>query len=143
LALCVLSATAQHTNDLMNLVADLMLLDVETRLAKWLLADCLQHGEHPDSQGRCCVQLPMTKRVLAAELGTSSETLSRSLAKLSQHGLLAVNGRRIVLLSLTKLTRLAEGDTEPPSPVIRQNGWGDGVVQNGTVAARAPGNRRA
>jgi len=110
LSLCILSATAQHTNDLMNLVADLTLLDVQTRLAKWLVANCQQHGAHPDGQGRCCVQLSMTKRVLVAELGTGSETLSRSLAKLSQQGLVVLHGHRIILLSLTKLACLAGHD---------------------------------
>jgi CRP/FNR family transcriptional regulator len=120
LSLCILSATSRHMNDLMNLVADLRLLDVQTRLARWLVADCQQHGVQ---RGYWCVQLSMTKRVLAAELGTSSETLSRSLAKLSQQGLLAVHGQRIILLSLSKLTRLAEGNTEPCPPSVTRDAW--------------------
>ena len=115
LSLCILSATAQHTNDLMNLVADLKLLDVQTRLAKWLVTDWHQHRKHSDGHGNCCVELSMTKRVLAAELGTSSETLSRTLAKMSEQGLLCVNGHRIVLLAPAKLEGLAESSTEPYS----------------------------
>jgi CRP/FNR family transcriptional regulator len=122
LSLCVLSAIAQHTSDLMDLIADLTLLDVQTRLAKWLVADHQQHGAHPDERGRCCVQLSLTKRVLATELGTSSETLSRTLAKLSHDGLVTVHGRRIILVSLAKLARLAEGNAESrPSPLSRQS----------------------
>ena len=126
LSLCILSATAQHANDLMNLVADLTLLDVQTRLAKWLIADCDAHHA-----GQCCVELSMTKRVLASELGTSAETLSRTLAKLSEQGLLLVNGNRIVLLSPAKLERIAAGDTES----CTENGWRDSVVRDGSLAA--------
>lgn len=136
LSLSILSVTAQHTSDLINLVADLKLMDVQTRLAKWLVTDCHQHGTHPDAHGRCCVELSMTKRVLAAELGTSSETLSRTLAKLNEQGLLYVDGRRIILLSPAKLERLAEGNAEPSVPAITsQNGWPRRVLRDGALAA--------
>ena len=131
ISLCILSATAQHTNDLVNLVADLKLLDVQTRLAKWLVTDCQQHASDPNGRGYCCVELSMTKRVLAAELGTSSETLSRTLAKLSAQGLVCVDGHRIILLAPAKLERLAEGSAEP----CTENGWRHPVVHNGSLAA--------
>ena len=38
-----------------------------------------------------------TKRTLAAELGTSSETLSRTLAELRDRGWVRVEGRNVVL----------------------------------------------
>jgi CRP/FNR family transcriptional regulator len=48
----------------------------------------------------------MTKRVLAAELGTVSETLSRTLAKFREQKLLTVKGKTIVVLSPAKLNAL-------------------------------------
>ena len=136
LSLCILSAAAQHTNDLMNLVADLKLLDVQTRLVKWLVTDCQQHRAQPDSQGRRCVELSMTKRVLAAELGISSETLSRTLAKLSEQGLLLVNGNRITLLSLAKLESLADSYAESSQPsTTTHNGWRQPIIRECTLAA--------
>jgi len=136
LSLCILSAAAQHTSDLMNLVADLKLLDVQTRLVKWLVTTCQQHGAQPDSQGHRCVELSMTKRVLSAELGTSSETLSRTLAKLSEQGLLLVNGNRIMLLSLAKLESLADGHGEASQPsTTPQNGWRQPITRERILAA--------
>jgi CRP/FNR family transcriptional regulator len=48
----------------------------------------------------------MTKRVLAAELGTVSETFSRTLAKFRQQKLIAVKGRAVTVLSPPKLAAL-------------------------------------
>lgn len=136
LSLCMLSAAAQHARDLINLVADLKLLDVQTRLVKWLVTDCQQHGAQLDQRGRRCVKLSMTKRVLAAELGTSSETLSRTLAKLSEQGLLVVDGSRIVLLCLAKLESLAEGQADPALPeMTRQHRCPQSTTRHSALAA--------
>jgi CRP/FNR family transcriptional regulator len=48
----------------------------------------------------------MTKRVLAAELGTVSETFSRTLAKFREQKLLAVKGKTITVLSPARLNAL-------------------------------------
>jgi len=48
----------------------------------------------------------MTKRVLAAELGTIGETFSRTLAKYRAQKLLTVKGKTVTVLSPTKLTDL-------------------------------------
>jgi CRP/FNR family transcriptional regulator len=44
------------------------------------------------------VQLNRTKRVLAAEMGTTSETLSRTLAKFRERKLLQVKGNLITII---------------------------------------------
>jgi CRP/FNR family transcriptional regulator len=51
----------------------------------------------------------MTKTQLAAFLGTIPQTLSRVFAKMSQDGLIAIDGYRIQLLNRRRLTALAEG----------------------------------
>jgi CRP/FNR family transcriptional regulator len=81
---------------------DLTLKDVETRLANWLIKRC------PDPEGKtpAAIELTVTKRVLAAELGTVSETFSRTLAKLREQGLLSVRARTITVLSPSALTAL-------------------------------------
>jgi len=102
LALRLLASMSQHLRVLVGLVEDLMLKDVETRLANWLVKRCpAPAGGQPH-----VIQLAMTKRVLAAELGTVSETLSRTLAKFREQKLVAVKGDRITVLSPAQLTAL-------------------------------------
>lgn len=102
LALRMLGSMSSHLRVLVGQLEDLTLRDVETRLANWLLKRC----PNPLSVEPCRFELAMTKRVLAAELGTISETLSRTLAKLRQQKLLAVKGRMVEVLSPAKLNAL-------------------------------------
>jgi CRP-like cAMP-binding protein len=43
------------------------------------------------------IDIKVTKRVLAAELGTVAETLSRTLSKFRQEGWIEVNGRLVTV----------------------------------------------
>jgi CRP/FNR family transcriptional regulator len=99
LALRMLGAMSQHLRVLVGLLDDLTLKDVETRLANWLLKRC----PSPDGTAPVPIELKMTKRVLAAELGTVSETFSRTLAKFRESGLIAVKGRIVTVLSPVRL----------------------------------------
>jgi CRP-like cAMP-binding protein len=81
---------------------DLTLKDVETRLANWLVKRC----PHPLSEKPATIQLTVTKSVLAAELGTVSETFSRTLAKFRQQNLVLVKGKTLIGLSPAKLEAL-------------------------------------
>ena len=74
-----------HLRVLVGQLEDLTLKDVETRLANWLMKRC----PHPLSEKPARIELTMTKRVLAAELGTVSETFSRTLAKFREQKLVA------------------------------------------------------
>lgn len=102
LALRMLGAMSQHLRVLVGLLDDLTLKDVETRLANWLLKRC----PSPNGTAPVAIELKMTKRVLAAELGTVSETFSRTLAKFRESGLIAVKGRVVTVLSPVKLAAL-------------------------------------
>jgi CRP-like cAMP-binding protein len=102
LALRMLGSMSQHLRVLVGLLEDLTLKDVETRLANWLVKRC----PDPESQRPCAIELTMTKRVLAAELGTVSETFSRTLAKFREQKMVAVKGKTVTVLCPAKLTAL-------------------------------------
>ncbi len=87
LALRMLASMSQHLRVLVGLVEDMTLRDVETRFLNWLV----KHSPG-GATGPATIQLGMTKRMLASELGTSSETLSRTFARLRDEGLLEVKG---------------------------------------------------
>ncbi len=102
LALRMLASMSGHLRVLVSQLEDLTLKDVETRLANWLVKRC------PDPKSESPVRIPIgaTKRVLAAELGTVSETFSRALAKLRAQKLVKVEGKTITVLSPCLLVQL-------------------------------------
>jgi CRP-like cAMP-binding protein len=102
LALRMLGSMSSHLRVLVGQLEDLTLKDVETRLANWLIKRC----PNPQSESPVKIELTMTKRMLAAELGTVSETFSRTLAKFRQQKLLTVKGKIVTVLSPSKLTAL-------------------------------------
>jgi CRP/FNR family transcriptional regulator len=99
LALRMLGSMSQHLRVIVGLLDDLTLKDVETRLANWLLKRC----PRPISEAPVEVQLDRTKRVLAAEIGTVSETLSRTFADFRDKKIIRVSGKVITILSPKRL----------------------------------------
>jgi CRP-like cAMP-binding protein len=104
LALRMLGSMSSHLRVLVGQLEDLTLKDVETRLANWLVKRC----PNPQSDKPVQIELTMTKRVLAAELGTVGETFSRTMAKLRQQKLLVVKGRKVTVLSPKGLVNLLQ-----------------------------------
>jgi CRP/FNR family transcriptional regulator len=102
LALRMLGSMSSHLRVLVGQLEDLTLKDVETRLANWLVKRC----PNPESDKPVRIELAMTKRVLAAELGTVSETFSRTLAAFRERKLLTVKGKTITVISPLALNQL-------------------------------------
>ena len=102
LALRMLGSMSAHLRILVGQLEDLTLKDVETRLSNWLVKRC----PNPASDKPARIELPMTKRILAAELGTVSETFSRTLAKFREQGLIEVKGKTVTVLCPARLTAL-------------------------------------
>ena len=100
----LLGAMSVHIRACFKEIADLALRGVHQRLASWLIAQC------PDPRGDrpIHITLPATKHLLAAELGTVDETLSRELAKLRRQKLISIDGRSITVLSPRKLNAESE-----------------------------------
>lgn len=97
---------------LLNRRVEELMLPVPARLARFLLELCSEQLRPPATAGtgpRIC-RLPMTKRDLAARLGTVPETLSRSLAVLKRDGVvrLSGNGELVEVLDFDALVRIAQ-----------------------------------
>ncbi len=104
LALRMLGSMSQHLRVLIGLLDDLTLKDMETRLANWLLKRC----PRPLPNEPVTIQLDRTKRVLAAEMGTTSETLSRTLGKFREQKMVQVKGTTITLTKPRALQQLLQ-----------------------------------
>ncbi|HZL41808.1 MAG TPA: Crp/Fnr family transcriptional regulator [Verrucomicrobiae bacterium] len=102
LALRMLGSMSSHLRVLVGQLEDLTLKDVETRLANWLIKRC----PNPAGDKPVRIELAMTKRVLAAELGTVSETFSRTLAKFRELKLVSTKGRIVTVTSPARLNAL-------------------------------------
>ncbi len=90
-----------------SLIEDLSLKEVSSRIAKYLLdlsIKSLKEGRNPKE-----VELDLTKTQLALKLGTISETLSRTLAKMKARGIIDVSKNRILILNREALEELASG----------------------------------
>lgn len=86
---------------------DLSLKEVSSRLARYVLDQCLNtHGRVADELS---FDLTITKTHLAAYLGTISETLSRTLARLKTHGAIAEDKGRITIKDAILLQNIAKG----------------------------------
>ncbi|WP_415909634.1 Crp/Fnr family transcriptional regulator [Oleiharenicola sp. Vm1] len=99
LALRMLGSMSVHLRVLVGMLDDLTLKDVETRLLNWLV-------KHARDAKNGVIHLRGTKRVLAAELGTSSETLSRTLARLRDQQLITVEAKSIAVHDAGKLAAM-------------------------------------
>jgi CRP/FNR family transcriptional regulator len=100
LAMRMLGSMSAHLRVLVGMLDDLTLKDVETRVLNWLVKRCPSSATGP-----IAIELGSTKRVLAAELATSSETLSRTFAKLRDEKLIEVRGATVHLHDPPALAR--------------------------------------
>jgi len=101
LAMGMMRGLSAKLREFAALIEQLSLKEVPARLATVLLAEA-------DGAGSNSFRLGMTKRQLAARIGTVAETLSRALAKLKAEKLITVRGSQITLLDPAALADLAE-----------------------------------
>jgi CRP/FNR family transcriptional regulator, dissimilatory nitrate respiration regulator len=89
------------------LIEELSLKEVSARIAKYVLDLSLKASK----EGRIPmdVELDLTKTQLALKLGTISETLSRTLAKMKAKGIIDVKKNRILIRNRDVLEQLASG----------------------------------
>ena len=104
-ALALLSLLSRRLRRFAGLIESLSLKEVPGRLAAYLLV----RAERSRTENR--VTLDVTKRQLAALLGTIPEPLSRVLGRMTREGIIEAEGARTILIRDAKALReLAEGE---------------------------------
>lgn len=86
-------------------IEELSFAEVPARLAAYLLD--LAAKKSTTFQGKTYLELDMKKGELASRLGTVSETLSRTFRKMKEEGVLEVDGSRVIIMDMARLTSLA------------------------------------
>jgi CRP-like cAMP-binding protein len=94
IALNMLAVLSMRLRRFASQIENLSLKEVPARLADYLVYLSKEQG------GMDEVELDISKGQLASLLGTIPETLSRIFAKMSDEGLIRVNGRKITLLDM-------------------------------------------
>lgn len=87
-------------------IEELSFADVTSRLASFLIRRADEKST--SYAGITYVDLGIKKGELASRLGTASETISRTLRKLKDEGIIEVQGSRVVIHKMDKLQKLCE-----------------------------------
>jgi CRP/FNR family transcriptional regulator len=103
LAMNMLAVLSRRLRQFTQLIEDLSLKELPNRLAAYLVH--LQDASGGGDQ----VSLEVSKGTLANILGTTQETLSRTLRRMAEAGIISMDRRTITILSDGRLEDLAEG----------------------------------
>jgi len=103
IAINMIAGLSQFLRQFAHQIEELTFKDVPARLAGYLLK------LEPEVDGGYL--LPVNKSQLASNLGTVSETLSRSLRKLTDEGVVRVEGKKVTILDVDLLKALASKTT--------------------------------
>jgi CRP/FNR family transcriptional regulator len=90
-----------------SLIEELSLKEVSSRMAKYLIDLSMRLSKEGKNSSE--VELDLSKTQLASKLGTISETLSRTLAKMKAKRIIDVKRNRILILNREALEELASG----------------------------------
>ncbi|MDX2481212.1 MAG: Crp/Fnr family transcriptional regulator [Desulfuromusa sp.] len=99
LAINIIAGLSRFLRQFTVQIEDLTFRDVPARLARYLLS--------LGDEAAGSVSLPVSKSQLASNLGTTSETLSRTFRKLSDDDVIRVQGKKITILDSNRLFDLA------------------------------------
>jgi CRP-like cAMP-binding protein len=99
LSLHMLGSMSLHLKHLVQSLQDIKGRQIEHRLAEWLMQ------QSPAAALGCPVgiDLQVSKKVLAGQLGVTSETLSRTFARFRAEGLISVKGAHIQIMDGARL----------------------------------------
>ncbi|MDW7710473.1 MAG: Crp/Fnr family transcriptional regulator [Deferrisomatales bacterium] len=105
ISLNIIATLSRYLKQFADRIEDLSLKDVSARVARWFLNTARE-------KGRDFWDLEITKGELASQVGTVSETLSRTLRKFQDAGWVQVRGRFVKILDKGALQAVAEGPAE-------------------------------
>lgn len=100
LALTILASMSIHLKHLVQMIDDLKFKQIECRLANWLDRNATFSSDRSSGE----VELPMSKKLIASQLGVTSETLSRAFARFRNENIIKVNGRHISITDANALS---------------------------------------
>jgi CRP/FNR family transcriptional regulator len=107
LSINMIVTLSQYLKRFTSLIEELSLKEVSSRIAKYLIDLSLKLSKEGKSSRE--VELDLSKTQLALKLGTISETLSRTLAKMRAKDIIHVKKNKIVILNREALEELASG----------------------------------
>ena len=87
-------------------IEELSFADVTSRLSSFLIRRADEKSTSYD--GITYIDLGVKKGELASRLGTASETISRTLRKLKDEGIIEVQGSKVIIHQMEKLQKLCE-----------------------------------
>lgn len=106
LLLNIIQILSERLKESMTLIESLALKEIPERLSSFLL-----HALSKDAgEKKNKLELTISQRELAKILGATPEALSRTLRKMSNEGILAVDGRLITILNRKAMEEMAEGE---------------------------------
>jgi CRP/FNR family transcriptional regulator len=114
LSINMIVSLSQYLKRFASLIEELSLKEVSSRIAKYLIDLSLKLSKVDTTRFRegkvsTEIELDLSKTQLASKLGTISETLSRTLAKMRAKKIIDVKKNRILILNRKLLEEMASG----------------------------------
>lgn len=103
LALRMLAGLSKRLRTLATQLEDITTHDVRTRVIRYLLEEFGR--QYSPDRALPLITLPISKSLLAAHVGTTLETLSRTMRKLEEEGLIRMKGKTVLLQERERLER--------------------------------------
>ncbi|MGD0914900.1 MAG: Crp/Fnr family transcriptional regulator [Thermodesulfobacteriota bacterium] len=107
LSINMIVSLSQYLKKFASLIEELSLREVSSRIAKYLIDLSLKSSKEGKSPTE--IELDLSKTQLASKLGTISETLSRTFAKMKSKRIIDVRRNRILILNRELLGEMASG----------------------------------
>ncbi|MCX7990569.1 MAG: Crp/Fnr family transcriptional regulator [Proteobacteria bacterium] len=104
IALNLIISLSMLLKKVVDLVDNVSLKNVDARLAEFLIEEAIRKGKKIDDYIE--IELNITKTELAKKLGTVNETLSRSLRKLREKGIIDAEKNKVYIFELEKLQEI-------------------------------------